>query len=325
MYCNVHQGNEAITTCIQCGSPLCSLCASETNQIHLCHECYRRRVEEIALQLSPGAAKAVKARRRRERKIKLPKERKAGRAAGIPTPLRAEEIPVPQPPITLMPEAEEPTLPEKSFAAPGMAEAVEEFPAAPPGTGVPSAEQTWAEEIPQAPGVTTAAPSHPPEIVLPELAPPEMVPPTAAPPLSRKELARLKKEEARRAKEEEKQRRREEKQLKKAMKRKGAPSTEVSVPSPQLEIMPETPPYPQEMGGAPPPSYEQAPFNKGVKIPRPPARTEPDLSELVAEKAPFERGLEPYETGLFGMKEMPGEERLPGEQGKEDTPEGFFE
>ncbi len=68
MECNVHPGTEAVTTCVLCGSPICPLCASESNQVHLCIPHYRERVEEIAAQLSPDAARLAEERRKTEAK-----------------------------------------------------------------------------------------------------------------------------------------------------------------------------------------------------------------------------------------------------------------
>ncbi|MEJ5186744.1 MAG: B-box zinc finger protein [Candidatus Geothermincolales bacterium] len=60
MECPYHAGSEAISSCIQCQKPICSLCSVETGQPVLCLECYRARVTEITNRFSgaPGTAKA---------------------------------------------------------------------------------------------------------------------------------------------------------------------------------------------------------------------------------------------------------------------------
>ena len=60
MECPFHAGNEAITACVQCETPICPMCASETNQVHLCMNCYRARVGELSAGLSGASERLAK-------------------------------------------------------------------------------------------------------------------------------------------------------------------------------------------------------------------------------------------------------------------------
>ena len=83
MECPFHAGNEAITTCVQCETPICTLCAEETNQIHLCLNCYRARIEEYSSSLSSASARLAAERQKVEAKSLMSrKKKKAAAAAG---------------------------------------------------------------------------------------------------------------------------------------------------------------------------------------------------------------------------------------------------
>jgi len=83
MECPFHAGNEAITSCAQCDTPICPLCASETNQVLLCLNCYRSRVEELATGLSSASARLAKERKKAEAKL-FSKRAKGGVAVETP-------------------------------------------------------------------------------------------------------------------------------------------------------------------------------------------------------------------------------------------------
>ena len=85
MECPFHAGNEAITTCVQCETPICPLCASETNQIHLCLNCYHARVEELAAGLGGASVRLAKERQKTEAKVLVSRKKKAG-APPAPAP-----------------------------------------------------------------------------------------------------------------------------------------------------------------------------------------------------------------------------------------------
>ncbi len=76
MECPFHAGSEAITACVQCETPICPLCASETNQVHLCMNCYRARVEEISADLSSASARLAKERQKGEAKSRASRMKK---------------------------------------------------------------------------------------------------------------------------------------------------------------------------------------------------------------------------------------------------------
>ena len=82
---SVLYGNEAITTCVQCETPICPLCASETNQVHLCLNCYGARVEELSTRLSGASARLAKERQKKEAKA-LRKRKKKGEVPVVPAP-----------------------------------------------------------------------------------------------------------------------------------------------------------------------------------------------------------------------------------------------
>jgi len=81
MECPFHAGNEAITACIQCETPICSMCAAETNQIHLCLNCYHSRVEELSAGLGSASVRLAKERQKAEVKALTPRKKKKEKAA----------------------------------------------------------------------------------------------------------------------------------------------------------------------------------------------------------------------------------------------------
>jgi hypothetical protein len=89
MECPFHAGNEAITTCVQCETPICPLCASETNQIQLCLNCYHARVEEISSRL--GASTTRMAAGRQKAEAKAGKKERKKKAAEAPVPAATAE------------------------------------------------------------------------------------------------------------------------------------------------------------------------------------------------------------------------------------------
>ncbi|NPV58894.1 MAG: hypothetical protein HPY75_04430, partial [Actinobacteria bacterium] len=184
MECPFHAGNEAITTCVQCETPICPLCASETNQIHLCMNCYRTKVEELTGELGSASLRMAKERQKAEAKLSLGKKKR-----------RVEEPP-PAPaarPAYQVGAAE--SLWEKEELAPlapGEEARVVEAAPPPPAAVSPAPPPEWTPQ---------AAPSAPPLEAPPEIPLPSA---PAEAPLSKKELARLQKEEAKRLREEEK-------------------------------------------------------------------------------------------------------------------------
>ena len=85
MECPFHAGSEAITTCVQCETPICPLCASESKQVLLCLNCYRARVDEIAAGLGSASARLAKERRKGEEKAAVARKRK-GKEPLLPPP-----------------------------------------------------------------------------------------------------------------------------------------------------------------------------------------------------------------------------------------------
>ncbi len=331
MECNIHRGSEAITTCIQCGAPVCPLCASETNQVHLCYNCYRQRVEELAAQLAPASSIAIKQRRKAEAKVKPPKEKRV-RKGKVP-----ETAPPPPagfpPPTTPAVEEEAYVIPEPTAPAPGAVESMRAETPPPPAPGA---------EISEAPLFVT--PPSPPEAATPTYGPPPAAPaitPTAeAPPLSKKELARMKKEEQRRKLEEERRRKQEAKELKKSLKKakKGKPVTA----APTVEIPPGPPAYHPEIPSTPSmpvspeitptvPLAEPAEFQPEIGSP-PPQPAAPQyyeqLGAIETAPPPMEPTPQPItEPFIVG----PVEPERPTEEEKGERPEdqglseGFFE
>lgn len=84
MECAFHAGNEAVTACVQCNSPICPLCASETNQIHLCLNCYRSHVEELSATLGSASVRPAKERRKAKLRLGGKRGRKEGAAEAPP-------------------------------------------------------------------------------------------------------------------------------------------------------------------------------------------------------------------------------------------------
>jgi|GEM_PF-3594379 len=68
MECPFHPQYESVASCVQCGKPICTVCVSETNQVLLCLDCHRARVNELSavLEFTPAQKKA--ARRKKEPK-----------------------------------------------------------------------------------------------------------------------------------------------------------------------------------------------------------------------------------------------------------------
>ncbi len=181
MECPFHAGNEAITTCVQCETPICPLCASESNQIHLCLNCYRARVEELSGGLGSASTRLAKERQKAETKV----SRKHKKAA-------AEVKPVPEakPSFELGSES---SLWEKDEQSPPLAAQMEPAPDIYPVPAPPKREEPVEGLQPfLSPEASFGAPSGAPQEPF-------------EPPPSKKELARLKKEEAKRIKAEEKE------------------------------------------------------------------------------------------------------------------------
>ncbi len=181
MECTFHAGNEAITTCVQCETPICPLCASESNQIHLCLDCYRARVEELTGGLGSVSTRLAKERQKAETKV----SRKHKKAA-------AEVKPVPEakPSFELGSES---SLREKGEQSPPLAAQMEPVPDIYPVPAPPQREEPVEGLQPfLSPEASFGAPSGAPQEPF-------------EPPPSKKELALLKKEEAKRIKAEEKE------------------------------------------------------------------------------------------------------------------------
>ncbi|MGQ9474725.1 MAG: B-box zinc finger protein, partial [Actinomycetota bacterium] len=89
MECPFHAGREAISACVQCDTPVCPLCASETNQVLLCLNCYRSRVEEISAGLGGAPPRPARERKRPEARPSL----RRARAATLVEAPRAEAKP----------------------------------------------------------------------------------------------------------------------------------------------------------------------------------------------------------------------------------------
>ncbi|MDI7251777.1 MAG: hypothetical protein QME89_04375 [Actinomycetota bacterium] len=83
MECPFHAGSEAITSCAQCDTPICPLCASETNQVLLCLNCYRSRVEELSVALSSTPVRLAKERKKEKARM-FSKRVKAATAVEVP-------------------------------------------------------------------------------------------------------------------------------------------------------------------------------------------------------------------------------------------------
>ncbi len=298
MECPFHAGNNAITTCVQCETPICPLCASETNQVHLCLNCYRSKVEELSAELGSASLRLAKERRKAEARVSLGKKR------------RAKEEPPPAPvarPAFEMGAAE--SLWEKEDVAPI----------------APGEEATTATT--EARPTPVEAPPAPPQFT-PPLVPP--APPGEAPletfipaapaeaPLSKKELARLQKEEAKR-------RREEEKAARKAAKAAPGEAVPPSMPEPApfFEERPEP-----GVQAAPQPAAPAQPYAQEGPALRPePVKPVPPLEipplDLPTEPPPGGVKIPRLEDRLEPLPPLePGEPGMPPDL---EPPEGFFD
>jgi hypothetical protein len=195
MECPFHPGNEAITVCVQCGNPICPLCASETNQIHLCLNCYHARVEDLSAGLSSASVMLAKERQKGEAKALISRKKKKKAAKSAPEAAAPAEQLIAPPQEALskkelarMQKEEAKRLKEEEKAAKKAAKSAPEAAAVPP---VPEPAPFF-EPAPEAseyiPPVEAAplfetmpAPEEP---VMPEAAPFETAPPPASQPLS---------------------------------------------------------------------------------------------------------------------------------------------
>ena len=91
MECPFHAGTEAITACVQCETPICPLCVSESNQVHLCLNCYRSRVEELSAVLGSASVRMAKERRKAESKVAVGRRAK-GREKAAEAPVEARPV-----------------------------------------------------------------------------------------------------------------------------------------------------------------------------------------------------------------------------------------
>ena len=230
MECPFHAGNEAITACVQCETPICPLCASESNQIHLCLDCYRARVEELSGGLASASTRLAKDRQKAEAKVSRKHKKAAAEVKPVPeakpafelgsesslwekdeqsSPLAAQMEPAPDIyPVPAPPQREEPVeglqpflSPEASFGAPSGApqEPFEQPPSKKELALLKKEEgkRIKAEEK-EAKKSKKVKPASEPEAVQMQEAPIDFEFEQAPP--SKKELARLKKEEAKRIK-----------------------------------------------------------------------------------------------------------------------------
>jgi hypothetical protein len=335
MECPFHAGTEAVTTCVQCQTPICPLCASETNQIHLCLNCYRARVNELSTGLGGPSARQVKERQKAESKIALGGRKKKGEA-----PAPAPEI---KPTFELGTEAslweKEEITPQSALdkavpigAAVVGAEALLETP--PSKKELARMKKEEAKQLKLEKKQAKEAAKKAPEVPVAP-APEEIVAPGEPfeMPPSKKELARMKKEEAKQLKLEKKQAK---EAAKKAPEVPVAPEQMMAPPAPEPAPFFETPldrpsytPPPPGPVYAPP---EAAPVSQPSFAPPPeaPAYT-PQPSpppEMPIEFAP--------EAPSGGVKFPKPEERLEPLPPREDTgdegaqreigpPEGFFD
>jgi hypothetical protein len=279
MECPFHAGNEAITACVQCETPICPLCASETNQVHLCLNCYRARVEELSTSLGSASMRLAKERQKGEAKALATRKKKKG--GEPPTPVAKSAFAM---------GASEPIWEKEEVApvAPGeMAPPVE----APPN--MPGAVPVAGAAVGAVTGAAAAAVTHEA--------------------LSKKDLARMQKEEAKRLKEEEKAA----KKAQKAAPEIQAAPVSVPEPAPFFEPTPEPPAYappleeippveaapafespPPSFTEMPPPGYPVEPPEGGVKLPRLDERLEPLPPSRESGEMDSPPGMEPPE-GFF--------------------------
>ncbi|MDD5667585.1 MAG: hypothetical protein PHS26_09805, partial [Actinomycetota bacterium] len=119
MECSFHAGSEAITTCVQCETPICPLCVEETSQVHLCLNCYRARIEELSAGLSSASARLAVERQKGEARARSSRKKKKGEreAAGPAESLWEKEGAASVTPGEMAPPA------EAAPAAPGAASA----------------------------------------------------------------------------------------------------------------------------------------------------------------------------------------------------------
>ncbi len=256
MECPFHAGNKAVTVCIQCETPICPLCATETNQIHLCLNCHRARVGELASSLGSVSERLAQQRHKTEAKPLKARRKKEKEVQPVPAArpaygLGAEESLWEKPEVVGTEVIPAPLFSEEVSEAPS--EAVP----SPPAEGF---------EVPTVPFAAAAAGA------------------VAEEALTKKELARRQKEEAKRLKQAEKEARRAEKA---AAQEAGAAAVEVPPPPPAPEPAPffEFPPEPAP-APEPPPSPRVPPLSElpldfapgggqGVKLPRAEERPEP--------------------------------------------------
>ena len=287
MECPFHAGNEAITTCVQCETPICPLCASETNQVHLCLNCYQARVEELSASLGSASARLAKGRKKTEAKASPVRKKKRGETPLEPAPTAkaayelgtAESLWEKDGADAVTPgEMVPPLQSDQPMAAPIVPIPAEAAPSKKELARMQKEEAKRLKEEEKAAKKAKAPVAGTEQLVAP-------APAEAAP--SKKELARMQKEEAKRLKEEEKA-------AKKAAKA-GVPEAPAEAPSmpepaPFFEPSPEppsfTPPQPEaapqsEVAAPPPPlnipplDFPTEPAAEGVKIPRMDEKLEP--------------------------------------------------
>ncbi|MBC7252672.1 MAG: hypothetical protein H5T72_01700, partial [Actinobacteria bacterium] len=187
MECPFHAGNEAITSCAQCDTPICPLCATETNQVLLCMNCYRSRVEELGAGLSSASARLAKERKKAEVKQVKPFSKRAKEGVEAEAPA---EAPLSRKELARLRREEAKRRREEAKRL---------------KMEKKRAKQAEAE---------AEAPEAPPPQPVPFVQPPEEAEAPAEAPLSRKELARLRREEAKRRREEAKRLKMEKKRAK---------------------------------------------------------------------------------------------------------------
>jgi hypothetical protein len=292
MECPFHAGNEAITACVQCETPICPMCADETGQVHLCLNCYRVRIEEFSASLGSASLRLAKERKKAE--TKAPKSRRKKEEVGLP-PVQAAK------PAYEMGATE--SLWEKEDIAPGEMAKVETvpIPAQPP---VAMAEEPApAEQPPSKKELARMAKEEAKRRKEEEKAAKKAgkamaeEPAPAEQPPSKKELARMAKEEAKRRKEEEK--------AGKAMAEEPAAPAAIPEPAPFFEPAPEAPvsapqpePAPPQLPDIQPLDLPTEPPAEGIKLPRLDERLEFPPPRLDGSGPGDPQGMEPPE-GFF--------------------------
>ncbi|WP_287153693.1 B-box zinc finger protein [Candidatus Solincola tengchongensis] len=287
MECPFHAGNEAITACAQCDTPICPLCASETNQVLLCMNCYRSRVEELGAALSSAPARLVKERKKAEAKL-FSKRAKSGAVGAPPVEARAAYPTEATRPLWEREELE----PLAAVTAPAeVAAAPEEAPLSRKELARLRKEEAKRLKMEKKLAKRAKGEAEAAEVA----AAPEEAP------LSRKELARLRKEEAKRLKMEKKLAKRAKGEAEAAEVAAAPPPEpapflqppeELAAPAPEREPQPAPAPLPDITFELP-----LEPEKEGIRLPRLEDRLEflPPLEEKEEEMPP---GLEPPE-GFF--------------------------